>query len=94
MEQEVKEIQNRNTVDAASLSDDAVYPEFYLNDDQLQELQDFCHSFNPYEEPSLEDKLRLKEFGVTDFNNPFEVTNKLLLLLENNIQFRDSSTEA
>ncbi len=95
MEQEVKEIHNRNEQESVKEgSEKKSLPDFYLSDEQLEELQEFCQNFNPYEEPSLEDKLRLQEYGVSDLNNPFEVTNKILLLLENNIQFRENSAEA
>lgn len=86
MKQVVKEIQKRNI---ESSSEHNELPKFYLTDELLQDLQDFCDVFNPYEELSLENKLRLQEYGIEDHSNPFEVTNKLLLLLENNIQFRE-----
>lgn len=91
MKQEVKNIQKRNSSDSESLSVEKSLPEYYLTDEQLEELQNFCQTFNPYEELSLESKLRLQEYGVQDFSNPFEVTNKLLLLLENNLQFRNNA---
>lgn len=91
MKQEVKNIQNRNTDELNRSNSNTEVPEYFLNDEQLAELQEFCQTFNPYEELSLESKLRLQEYGVESFENPFEVTNKLLLLLENNLQFRNNA---
>ena len=85
MKHEVKEIQKR-TIKSQAPNEEL--PDFYLNDEQLETLRDFCDSLNPYGPMSLEEKLRLSEYGITDLSNPFEVTNKLLLLLENNLQFR------
>ena len=85
MKHEVKEIQKRNVENQSPCEE---LPDFYLDDQQLEELRKFCDSLNPYAPMSLEQKLRLSEYGITDLSNPFEVTNKLLLLLENNLQFR------
>ncbi|MFG1501445.1 hypothetical protein ABMA70_14650 [Halobacteriovorax sp. XZX-3] len=69
-------------------SEDINHPDFYLNDELLEELKLFCQNFDPYRDMDLETKFRLQEFGVLELSNPFEITNKLLLLLENNLQYR------
>jgi hypothetical protein len=86
MKQHTEEFQKRNI---PLQEKSAELPEFYLDDDSLEELKDFCQNLDPYQEMDLKTKLRLQEYGVTDFSNPFEITNKLLLLLENNLQFRE-----
>lgn len=72
--------------------EDKKLPSNYLNDEQMEILKELCQTLNPYEDLSLEDKLKLQEFGITDFSNPFSITNKLLFLLEDNLQFRTEST--
>lgn len=69
-------------------SEEVSHPDFYLNDETLDELQKFCQDFDPYRDMDLETKFRLQEFGIIDLSNPFDITNKLLLLLENNLQYR------
>lgn len=64
------------------------HPDFYLNDEALAELRIFCDTFDPYKNMDLETKFRLQEYGIVELSNPFEITNKLLLLLENNLQYR------
>jgi hypothetical protein len=73
-----------------SMLHDIEYPEYYIDDEQLESLKTFCQSFDPYSEMDLETKLRLQEFGITELSDPFQITNKILKLLENNIQYRES----
>ncbi|EQC51121.1 hypothetical protein [Bacteriovorax sp. DB6_IX] len=94
MKHEVNKIQKRNSVSVANESDVRNHPDFYIDDQALEELQLFCQELNPYEELSLEEKLRLQEYGIMDLANPFEITNKLLLILENNIQYREKLGES
>lgn len=91
MKHEVKEIQNRETMTHHVSQSSHDLPDFYLDDDQLEELRVFCDQFNPYQELGLEDKLRLQEYGIVKFDNPFEMTNQLLLLMENNLQYREKN---
>ena len=88
MKQHVNEIQKRTDIKVDNTSE---LPNFYLNDKLLEELKTFCQDFNPYEEMGLETKLRLQEYGITDLSNPFAMTNRLLMLLENNLQFREKN---
>ncbi|EQC46530.1 hypothetical protein [Bacteriovorax sp. Seq25_V] len=92
MEQKETIFQNRNTEHGISdnSSIEVVRPNNYIVDEQLAELRKLCETINPYEELSLEEKLRLQEFGITDFSNPFYITNQLLFILEENIQYRES----
>ena len=87
MKQHVNVFQNRN--ENVPQVQTVELPDFYLDDELLEELKEFCQSFNPYEEMDLETKLRLQAYGVTDFANPFAMTNTILLLLENNLQYRE-----
>ncbi len=77
-------IQSQESTDQRSL------PDYYIDDTRLVQLRQLCETLNPYEELTLEEKLTLQEFGIADFSNPFTITNKLLLILEENIQFRES----
>ena len=63
-------------------------PKHFVSDERMEELKILCHELDPFQQMSLEQKLRLQEFGVKDLSNPFEITNKLLLILEENLQYR------
>lgn len=79
----------RNEKEHFQATDEVIsHPDYYLNDEMLAELQNFCQDFDPYRDLDLETKFRLQEFGIIDLSNPFDITNKLLLLLENNLQYR------
>lgn len=94
MEEKESIIHNRK-MDGQVVAQDKKLPANYLDDERLELLKDLCLNLNPYEELSLEDKFKLQEFGVTDFSNPFAITNRLLFLLEDNLQFRtEISTES
>lgn len=86
---EVFQIQNKSHQNQQTqIEQDIVRPDFYLNDEALAELRSFCDTFDPYVNLDLETKFRLQEYGIIDLSNPFDITNKLLLLLENNLQYR------
>lgn len=48
-------------------------------------LGDICTEINPYESIPDELKMKLLDFNILDLNDPFNVTNKLLMLLEDTI---------
>lgn len=92
MENKQELIHNRNLIEQNDVENTQL-PTNYLDDEQLEILKFLCQNLNPYEELSLEEKLKLQEFGITDLSNPFSITNKLLFLLEDNLQFRAQSTQ-
>ena len=91
MKQHTTEFQKRN--EPFSIENEDIKPDYYLDDEGLEELKEFCQTFNPYSELCLESKLKLQEYGITDFENPFISTNKLLMILENNLQYRESHND-
>lgn len=52
---------------------------------RIKVLGDICSEINPYEEIPDELKMRLMDFNILELNDPFKVTNQLLLLLEDSI---------
>ena len=61
-------------------------PEKQLDDTTLEQrfkkLSSLCLELNPYLPLSPEIKEQLKEFHITEFHDPFTITNKLLVLLD------------
>ncbi len=47
-----------------------------------KKLNKLCAEINPYESLSPSQKKRLKEFQILDTFDPFTITNKLLVLLD------------
>ena len=52
---------------------------------RIKVLGDICSEINPYEEIPDELKMRLMDYNILDLSDPFKVTNKLLMLLEDTI---------
>lgn len=52
---------------------------------RIQVLSDICIEINPYETIPDELKMRLMDFNILGFDDPFKVTNSLLKLLEDTI---------
>lgn len=52
---------------------------------RIKLLGDICTEINPYEAISEELKMKLLDFNILELNDPFKVTNKLLMLLEDTI---------
>lgn len=52
---------------------------------RIKKLGDICNELNPYQPLSNEFKLRLREFNIMEFEDPFKITNALLMLLEDSI---------
>ena len=66
---------------------------------RIKALGDICTEINPYGEIPDELKMRLMDYNVLELSDPFNVTNKLLMLLEDTIDelhilkpFDDSDT--
>lgn len=67
-------------------------PAFSQNEDKIlyleeriKKLGDICNDLNPYMPITAEFKLRLREFNILEFDDPFKITNALLILLEDSI---------
>jgi hypothetical protein len=52
---------------------------------RIKNLNDICGDLNPYKPIDQDLKLRLKTFNIMEFNDPFKITNALLILLEDSI---------
>lgn len=54
-------------------------------EERIKKLGNICNELNPYVAVSEEFRLRLREFNILEFNDPFKMTNALLILLEDSI---------
>lgn len=52
---------------------------------RIKLLGDICSEINPYEAIPDELKMKLMDFNILDLDDPFKVTNRLLMLLEDTI---------
>ncbi|MBC7714898.1 MAG: hypothetical protein H7177_16240 [Rhizobacter sp.] len=52
---------------------------------RIKMLGDICSEINPYETIPDELKMRLLDFNIVGLDDPFKVTNTLLMLLEDTI---------
>lgn len=52
----------------------------------INELSEICRNLDPYLPIPDYQKKNLEKFNITEFYDPFAITNKLLLLLENSIE--------
>ena len=52
----------------------------------IQELSILCKDLDPYATISKEHIKLLKKHKITDTKNPFTITNKLLLMIEDSIE--------
>lgn len=52
---------------------------------RIKTLGDICTELNPYEAIPDELKMKLMDFNILDFTDPFKITNTLLMLLEDTI---------
>ena len=52
---------------------------------RIKTLGDICSEINPYAEIPDELKMRLMDFNILNLDDPFKVTNTLLMLLEDTI---------
>jgi hypothetical protein len=52
---------------------------------RIKLLGDICTEINPYEAIPDEIKMKLMDFNILDLDDPFKVTNRLLMLLEDTI---------
>lgn len=54
-------------------------------EERIKKLSAICNELNPYQPVDKEFQLRLKEFNIYEFEDPFKITNSLLMLLEDTI---------
>lgn len=52
---------------------------------RIKVLGGICNDINPYAEITDEQKMRMLDFNIVDFSDPFKITNTLLMLLEDTI---------
>jgi hypothetical protein len=73
---------------APNLASDAIF--FDKKREFLQEkikiLNKLCHEIDPYKEITENHQMILAEFGISNFSDPFEVTNRLVVALEDSIE--------
>lgn len=55
-------------------------------EEKIAELEDICQHVDPAQELSEEMKERLAKFQITEYFDPFVITNKLVVLLEDYIE--------
>lgn len=72
--------------------DQGINPDLILNDEKILYLEErirkigeICTDLNPYIAIPADFKLRLREFNIMEFSDPFKITNALLILLEDTI---------
>ena len=49
-------------------------------------LRGLCHRIDPFREISREDKELLAELGDFDYRDPFDLTNRLILMTEDTLE--------
>lgn len=54
--------------------------------DRIESLKELCNKLDPYKPISADLKNELAQFQITEYCDPFVITNKLLLLLEDSIE--------
>lgn len=52
---------------------------------RIKILSDICNELNPYIEIPEDLKMKLMNYNILDFSDPFKITNQLLMLLEDTI---------
>lgn len=52
----------------------------------ILELRSICNDIDPYSELTAEMKNRLMAVNITDFTNPYLLTNQLIFMLENALE--------
>lgn len=54
--------------------------------EKIHLVSKICDEINPYAEMSEEMKDKLRSFGIYNFDNPFQITNTLVVILEDSIE--------
>lgn len=60
-----------------------------LLENKVNELKKICDEIDPYTELPLSMKERLIEVGITDFSDPFKITNQIIKTLEDSMEELD-----
>jgi len=55
-------------------------------ENRISSLRKICEELNPFGNVEQEIKDQLKAFGIVHFDDPFQLTNRLILLMEDSIQ--------
>ena len=73
---------------APNLNSDLVYKlkKIEFLEQKIDELNDLCGGMDPYNEVGESEKKRLLEFGIEENADPFEITNRLVVMLEDSIE--------
>ena len=53
---------------------------------KIETLTNLCDTLNPYATLSFEEELILKKYNIVEIDNPFVITNKLIMELEDAIE--------
>ncbi len=53
---------------------------------KIAELTQLAQTLDPYKGPTKQESKILKKYGITDYADPFLLTNQVLLLLEDAIE--------
>ena len=76
-------------LNSASLTPSAAFPHAWRYQKIMQQraaqLREICDQLDPYRPLSPEMQQQLQQFGINDFSDPFQITNQLLLLLEDTL---------
>lgn len=64
---------------------DEIQEKILVLEARIKKLGDICNELNPYMPVNDEFKIRLREFNIMEFEDPFKITNALLRLLEDSI---------
>ncbi len=49
-------------------------------------LNDICNTLNPYAPITIDMQKKLQRFHIKDLNDPFSITNKIVVMLENSVE--------
>lgn len=81
----VKSKTKKPLIDSTHTESNPLLEQILFLENRIQVLSDICSELNPYEEISAEQKMKLMNFNILDFSDPFKITNQLLVLLEDSI---------
>lgn len=56
-------------------------------------LHYLCQNLDPYQEISSEMKEMLKKVGITELSDPYEITNQLILMMEDALNKKQDTTK-
>ncbi|MBT3586150.1 MAG: hypothetical protein HN509_14685 [Halobacteriovoraceae bacterium] len=77
-----------NATPVAPVNQDIMGPEIKIKHlaIKIKKLNKLCNQLDPYLPIPEDTQAELREFHITDFFDPFTITNKLLVLLEDSIE--------